>query len=78
MSGKKLACNIIGYIFILFVVWLIFSNLIPKMVINPQEYLYGVNIVLFGFGVACVVMGIEIKSCISEYLYYKYLRNDSK
>ena len=78
MSGKKLVCNIIGYIFILFVVWLIFSNLIPKIVMNPQEYLYGVDIVSFGFGVACVAMGIEIKSCISEYLYYKYLRNNSK
>lgn len=72
MSGKKMVCNIVVYIFILFVFWLVLSNLIPKMVMNPQDYLYGFNMVLFGFGVACVVVGIEIKSCITEYLWYKH------
>lgn len=78
MSGKKLVCNIIGYLFNLFVIWLIFSNLIPQIVMNPQEFIYDVNVTLFGFGVTCVIMGIEIKSCISEYLWNKYLNNDSE
>ena len=72
MSGKKMVCNIVVYIFILFVFLLVLSNLIPKMVMNPQEYLCGFNMVLLGFGVACVVVGIEIKSCITEYLWYKH------
>lgn len=78
MSGKKMVCNIVVYIFILFVFWLVLSNLIPKMVMNPQEFIYDVNVTLFGFGVTCVIMGIEIKSCISEYLWNKYLNNDSE
>lgn len=78
MSGKKMVCNIVVYIFIIFVFWLELSNLIPKMVMNPQEFIYDVNVTLFGFGVTCVIMGIEIKSCISEYLWNKYLNNDSE
>lgn len=72
MTCRKLTFNIIGYILILLIYWFLFSDMIPEIIKKTQDYLFGVKTTLLVFGIGCAVIGMEIKSCVSDYLWYKH------
>lgn len=70
---NKMLKYIIADMFLFITGYLLFTYMLPLVIANPQDYLYSANTGIFAYGLFCLGIGVEIKSCISDYYRYKYL-----
>lgn len=57
---------IIADMFLFITGHLLFTHMLPLVIANPQDYLYSANTVIFAYGLFCLGIGVEIKSCTKE------------
>lgn len=75
---NKILSYIIANIFLFVSGYLLFAHMLPLVIANPQNYLYGANTGIFAYGFFCVGIGVEIKTLIDDYKVWKCLEEGGK